>query len=206
MGADSMDTITRLEDKNSQLEKRNAALTVMMETNNRMLQELALQNSELAATMAAFTATMQEAKTTTETTKEEKTAETAESSPMDAVEHAQTPEKKRVSRKYSRESVIERTPPKPPEGTPQRKKKNKVSKSPASNPDFNPNSNRFSPLVGETFDDDDSFADAKESNELAPVQVTGEPVAQDDIQATATTPPTQQISPGFGSNGAGQVE
>ena len=53
---------------------------------------------------------------------------------------------------------------------------------------------------------DCSGVNANESNEPAPVKKTGEPASHDDQQAAATTPPLEQISPDFGSNGVGQVE
>ena len=86
------------------------------------------------------------------------------------------------------------------EGTPQRKKKKKISESPTST------LNRFAPLASEVVDDEDSFADANESNELAPVEEAGKPDVTYDPQATATNPPTQQATPGSGSNGVGQVK
>jgi hypothetical protein len=195
--------IQRLEEKNSRLEKRNDELAEMMAATNRLLQDLSIQNAALTAAMADFTRKTQEA--------EEAAAAAASpdndrySTPVNAG-HALTPVKKRTSKKSSSELIVERTPPKPPEGTPQRKKKKKVSESPASNP----NTNRFSPLRGAASDDEDSSAVANEINELDPVNVPGESVLvdSDDHKAAATTPPSpsNNKSPGSGSNGVGQPE
>ena len=172
-----------------------------MELNNRLLREMSLQNAALMEAMAAPTNVRQDDTTGAnqeETGDSEDTMHQQPSIPM-----APTPEKKRRSKKTPLEVVVARSPAKPPEGTPQKKKKKKVSESPASNPDT---SNRYSPLRGDVFDDDDLFADANESNELDTVKETDEKVVDDDQKATATTPPPQNNSPGFGSNEAGQLE
>ena len=189
--------IQRLEEKNSTLEQRNDELAAMMAATNLLLQDLSLKNAALTAAMAEFTSKSEAA----EVAAAAAAISDRYSTPVNTG-NAMTPVKKRASKKSSLELTVERTPPKPPEGTPQRNKKKKVSKSPASNP----NTNRFSPLRGAATDDEDSSAEANETNELAPVNVPGESAVDDDHKATATTPTPKPELPGFGSNGVGSAE
>jgi hypothetical protein len=197
------DELKRAEARNSELMKQNADLAAMMAENQRLLQELLLTNAALTAAMAAFTSSSQKEAYDDETTTENK--DKPVSIQVEATQPL-TPVKQRKSKKSSLEEIAVRTPPKPPEGTPRRSKKKKVSASPASNQDT---SNRFSPLRNANSDDEESDTSGiqHESTIRAPVKTTGESVAQDDQQATATIPPlTQQNSPDFGSNGVGQPE
>ena len=113
---------------------------------------------------------------------------------------ANTPEKQRKSKKTVLAPVLGRTPPKPPEGSLQRKKKKKVSESPTST------SNRYAPLASNNADEEDSSADANVSHDLESVKKTDEKDVVHDPQAAATNHPTQQVSPGSGSNGVGRAK
>ena len=195
--------LKRIAERNSALEKQNAELVAMMADNQRMLQDLSITNAALTAAMAALTSTHQPAAQADET---KANIDEPVSLHVDELQ-MHTPVNQRKSKKSSLEELAVRTPPKPPEGTPRRRKKKKVSESPALNPNT---SNRFSPLQNATSDDEDSDSPAtqNESISLAPVEIMGKLVAQDDLQqATATTTPTiQQIMPGSGSNGVGKPE
>ena len=197
----SMDTIQMLEKRNEQLEKRNDKLASMMEENQRQMQELSMQHGALLAAMAALT-------TKSPQQKDKQPTESDQSGSVIIAEAnsatmAQTPEKKRTSKKTSLAPVVGRTPPKPPEGTPQRKKKKKVSESPTSLS----TSNRYAPLASDNADEEDSSAVADESHELESAKKADE---KDDAavapQAAATHQTTQQESPGPGSNGAGSLK
>ena len=168
--------------------------------NTRLLQEMALQNAALMKAIGEITSARQ-------IDEENRMKLAGQGEPVADSRNTDmahsTPEKKRTSKKSSSVLLVERTPPKPPEGTPQKTKNKKVSESPASV------SNRFAPLQNEECDEEDSFADAEEENEipvLAPTPEVDETIAQDDHEADATITPTTQQLPGFGSNGVGQVE
>jgi hypothetical protein len=181
------------------LEIQNRELAKMIEDNNKLLKDLSLQNKALSAAVGRLA----KEKKVREDSDQQSVISGSESANRTQHAHPPTPEKKRTSKKSSSELVIERTPPKPPEGTPQRQKKTRISESPLSV------SNRYEPLASAESDDEISFADAEESNlpiDLDPVSVPGETDVQEDDQATATLPPSSSnhSSPGSGSNGVGQ--
>ena len=216
------DLIKRLEQKNVTLETKNVELARMMTKNTRLLGELLLQNETL---QSAITGIMSDKQAEAENHAHISMERESGAEPMHTV-NEQTPVKHQNSKKSSLLLHNVRTPPKPPEGTPRKQKKKRVSESPAST------SNRFAPLQDDNIErEEDSFADAEEdSNAILALVLAAEAaesavtidhhtqipdivtVAEahesnvNDVQQAAATPSPIQQSPGFGSNGAGQVE